>query len=122
MLISDKRKIKDIQDEFSKKFNFLKIKFYKHPHRAYQGSESREEWNSQLSLGEIRKDKNGEDFQVEGSMSIKDFEGQMSKSFGLNVQVFRASTNDVWLQTIATDHWTLSESNEKAARLISKEN
>ena len=119
MIISDNKKIKEVQKEFSNKYPFLKIKFYKHAHGVNQGSQASEEWNNELTLGEIRRNTEVKDFTISDDMRIKDFEGQMENDFGLHVQVFRASTNNVWLQTIATDDWTLYDSNKKASALLS---
>jgi len=44
------------------------------------------------------------------TMSVTDFEQYMQAALGMEVQVFRRS-GKVWLQTIDTDDWTLTEQN-----------
>ena len=39
----------------------------------------------------------------------------MKEKYSLNIQVFRKSA-DIWLQTSATDHWTLEKQNGKGQR------
>ncbi len=45
-------------------------------------------------------------------MSVSELEQLFLTKYGLNAQVFRRSGN-LWLQTSATDHWTLAEQNRK---------
>lgn len=120
MLITDKKKIKEVQKEFSNKFPFLKIKFYKHPHSVRQGSKAAEEWSSDLTLGEIKSTAEGSEFSIADDMRIQEFETQLEENFGLHVQVFRASTNNVWLQTVATDEWTLLAANQKSEAMLAE--
>ena len=49
-------------------------------------------------------------------MKVAELENAFAKSFGFAVQVFRKSGN-VWLQTTATDDWTLEEQNLKATEI-----
>ncbi len=46
---------------------------------------------------------------------MADFEKMMLDKFMLNVQVSRKSA-DIWLQTSATDHWSLEKQNGKEQR------
>ncbi len=112
MKISDNRKIEELQKEFSKTYPNLSIKFYKRAHKVSQGSKPAEEWSEGLTIGEIRSKKEAVDFQIKGEMTIGELESKMAENMGLNVQVFRASTNNVWLQSTTTDDWTLLKANK----------
>jgi hypothetical protein len=45
-------------------------------------------------------------------MTVAELERLFVENFGLNAQVFRRS-GTLWLQTSATDNWTLAEQNRK---------
>ncbi len=113
MKISNERKIKDLQKEFSQQFPFLQIRFFKEPIDFGQMLKKNEELNPELSLGKIRMKKNVGIMPMSGDQKVGNFEQQFSKSYGLNVQVYRKSYSQ-WLQTWATDVWTLSEQNERS--------
>lgn len=112
MIINDKKKIKDVQTEFQKKFPYLKIQFYSKPHDTNQGSTVREQLPDEMTIGEVRTVHNEGDFAINEQMTVADFERDFAKKFGLNAQVFRKS-GDIWMQTTSTDNWTLAEQNRK---------
>jgi len=114
MIIADSSKIKDIQKEFSQQFPHLKLKFYKQAHQANEGSRAGSEWNNELTIAEIRSNQGTTDLKIDENMQVQELEGKFAKDLGLNVQVFRESTQGIWLQTVSTDHWTLKAQNEKA--------
>jgi hypothetical protein len=47
---------------------------------------------------------------------VSDLEHQFENDFGLYVQVFRKSGR-IWLETTATDNWTLEQQNEEGKSL-----
>ena len=112
MIITDKKKLQDIQKEFHQKFPYLKIEFYKGHHEAGQGSPIREQLNPNKTIGAVRKVHAEGDFSVNEELSVAQFEQTFSDLYGLNVQVFRKSGN-IWMQTTSTDSWTLGEQNRK---------
>ncbi|MCB0692400.1 MAG: hypothetical protein KDC16_12200, partial [Saprospiraceae bacterium] len=57
--------------------------------------------------------------KLNSELTVSDFEQMMEKDFGLHVQVFRRS-NQLWLQTSATDDWTLEVQNTKGLHSIQK--
>ncbi len=52
------------------------------------------------------------DFRIDSKLPVGEFEQKFLAKYGLNVQVFRKSGN-LWMQTTATDSWTLAEQNRK---------
>ena len=108
MLIRDDRTLRDMQEEFSEKFPFLKIEFYS----AKGEQEARKKLAPDRTVGEVRTIHNEGELSIHGNVKVRSLEASFSESFGLNVQVFRLSGN-LWLQTTSTDEWTLHEQNRK---------
>ena len=107
MVISDEKKLKDIQAEFSKKFPYLKIEFYAHEHASGEGSPEKEHLDLEQTVGEVRSIHNRGELSIDGHLKVKTLEKNFAEQYGLFVQVFRRS-GQLWLQTISTDEWTLT--------------
>ncbi len=114
MIITDKRKIQEIQDEFHAKFPNLKLEFYKGHHEAKEGSPARAKYDPDKTIGDIRTVHTDGDLSIDGHQKVSTLEKKFFDQYGLNVQVFRKSKG-IWLQTITTDEWTLAEQNRKGA-------
>ena len=112
MIITDDKKLKDIQVEFSKNFPHLKIEFYARRHAPGEGSPLAAQLNAEKTVGEIRSVHSEGDLSINGLQQVRTLEQHLLEKYGLNAQVFRKSGN-LWLQTSATDHWTLTEQNLK---------
>jgi hypothetical protein len=112
MIINDKRSLHSIQSEFTRNYPFLKIEFYKTAHMDCEGSTEKERWDSPKTIGEIRKKHNSGEMKIRDNMSVSELEKTLCDNFGLYAQVFRRS-GSIWLQTTASDHWTLEEQNRK---------
>ncbi|MCB9317858.1 MAG: hypothetical protein H6570_01135 [Lewinellaceae bacterium] len=112
MWIKDDIAIQEIKQAFSKKFPGLKIEFYKEHHEAGEGSPQKAIIDDRVMIGDIRSNHEEGDLEIQGDMPVKKLETIFDHQYGLHVQVFRKSRN-LWLQTTATDHWTLKEQNEK---------
>lgn len=112
MLISDNKKIRDIQVEFHQQFPHLKLEFYSQHHERGEGSSVIFKLGDQKTIGEVRTRHEEGDFQIDGTLSVEALENLFWEKFGLNVQVFRKS-GAMWMQTTSTDQWTLYEQNRK---------
>ncbi len=112
MIISDDKRLRDIKEEFHRKFTHLKIEFYAAEHRRGQGSYQSDQLDAELTIGHVRTLHNEGDLRIDPQMSVGEFEQKFHDKYGLNVQVFRKSGN-LWMQTTATDSWTLAEQNRK---------
>lgn len=112
MIINDDQKIETIQKEFQSKFEFLKLEFYKKPHATGEGNSNKEMLNPQQKIGDIRSNHNTGNLVIHGDMTVNELEKELYRRYDLNVQVFRLSGN-LWLQTTATDEWTLKKQNEE---------
>ncbi len=112
MLITDKATIAEIQESFSSHFPNLKIEFYKKDHELGEGSVEKEKWPQEKNIGQIRNTHQNGDLRINGHLKVATLEKLFHDEYGLNVQVFRKS-GSAWLQTTATDEWTLSEQNSR---------
>lgn len=112
MRIRDDIKLAALQSEFHTRFPYLKIEFYAEPHREGMGSaESTRLYPEQL-VGEVRTSGATGFFKLDAEQRTTDFEEMLQAVYGLNVQVFRRSRGR-WLQTWATDTWSLGEQNRR---------
>jgi len=116
LLIDKSKKLSSIQNEFQKQFPFLKIEFYKEAHALGKGSPNKSTLNNDLTIADVQKNSLTGTIIVNGLLKVSELETAFEKTFGLAVQVFRKSGN-VWLQTTATDDWTLAEQNLKAMEI-----
>jgi hypothetical protein len=112
MQISDRKKLKDIQQEFNEKFPYLKLEFYEGKHQSGMPSPPGNQLDPELTLGQARKLHSEGDLSIDGHLKVATLEDRFWEVYGLNVQVFRLSGN-LWLQTSTTDQWTLTEQNRK---------
>jgi hypothetical protein len=111
--ITDEKTIERVQQEFREQFPYLKIEFYEAEHSTGQGSPEALRVHVEKTIGEVRlKHENGH-LNIRGNLKVSALEQAFHDTFGLNVQVFRKS-GSLWLQTTATDDWTLREQNETA--------
>lgn len=107
--------IQNIFDQFTTQFPYLKVEFYRNAHINGQGSKSVDQIPHSTMLSEVNPDIKEIEWMVDDEMTVADFESKMEQEYNLHVQVFRKS-NDIWLQTSATDSWTLSKQNGKGQR------
>jgi len=112
MKINAHKKLKEIQEEFQEKFPYLKIEFYAGHHTAGEGSPVKEALDPQLTIEEVRTVRKEGNLFIRGDMEVETVEQKFYEEYGLNVQVFRRS-GKLWMQTSATDQWTLDKQNRK---------
>ena len=112
MIINDNQTIREIQEAFSQMFPGLKIEFYSAEHGKKEGSHANTQYHSDETIGNIRQVDNTADINIDPEMSVGSLEQAFHDLLGLNAQIFRRS-NQLWLQTSATDSWSLKEQNRK---------
>ncbi len=113
--ISDRQTIAKVQDLFNTRFSFLKLEFFSKPHGVNQGSEKKYMHHA-TTLSQCRNRNTSGKLHIDPAMSVGQLEQEFYNQFGLSVQVFRKSGR-VWLETIATDDWTLEEQNAEGESL-----
>ncbi len=111
--INDTDTIEAIKARFTDHFPYLKLEFYAKEHESGEGSTNDSIIPSTAHLSEIRSVHNSGELSIHGNQKVSTLEQAFHDHYGLNVQVFRRS-GDIWLQTTATDDWTLSEQNQTA--------
>lgn len=119
IIIKDQSTVKDIQKEFQQHYPFLNIEFYRHEHQAGEGNSNLTKVDSKETLGQIRTKHNTGELSIHGNLKVSTLESKFHDIYGLNAQVFRKS-GELWLQTTATDEWTLSEQNNTAMEHANK--
>ncbi len=113
LIINDTISIFEIQDQFSKKYPFLKIEFFSQPHDIHVGSRKENLIPANLQLKDCRKKHNEGTIELEPETTVAQLEKQFQEIFGLYIQVFRKSGN-VWIETTVTDDWTFAKQNDEA--------
>ena len=114
MTIKHTDTIKSVQEQFSTSYPYLKLQFYKKPHKDHDGSLKKDEVNGDVNISELSGKTDDVTVSIESSVSVSELESTFEERAGLHVQVFRKS-GDAWLQTSATDHWSLAKHQERAA-------
>ena len=110
--IKSQKKIAELQQIFNEEFPYLKIEFFTEPHLKGKATSNKYLVSKLKSLGEFAGvDKTGS-IEISGSMKVSELEKIFSVRYGLYVQVYRRS-GKIWLETTATDDWTLDTQNEE---------
>ena len=104
--------LRNIQNDFSKQYPFLKLEFYKCSHPDGTGSPESERLSAQLPLEEATAFHCPGIIDVSPLRTVAAIEHDFLKLLGLSVQVFRRS-GKLWIETTGTDHWSLQEQNAK---------
>ncbi len=114
IIISNDKTLGDIKAAFQSKFPHLKLEFYDHKHQEGEGTPQRYLLDDTLKVAEARKKKTEGELSIHGNQKTNTLEMRFQELYGLNVQVFRKS-GKLWLQTTATDDWTLAHQESMAA-------
>ena len=114
--IQNTQSLQYIQNQFTAVFPFLKIEFFQKPHVNGVGSAKKYLLPVKTLVSAIRQRESSADIVIEPGMTVSQLEQMFQSELGLNVQVFRRSGN-LWLETTATDSWTLGYQNEQGKRI-----
>ncbi|HOZ82115.1 MAG TPA: hypothetical protein PLU85_04060 [Bacteroidia bacterium] len=108
--------ILDFQKKFNRIYPFLKIEFFEKAHIAKQGSHKKEMIASNMLFRGLIGRGKSHIINFNDDFSISDFEMLLNDQCRLYAQVFRKS-GKIWLETSATDYWTLEQQNEEGKSL-----
>lgn len=108
--ISPDQSLKSISAAFSHKFPFLKLHFFSQQHEPGTLTPNEFAFDKSLTISEITGLDHSETLSIDGHTQVRTFEQRFQELFGIGIQVMRHSGN-IWLQTSATDEWTLSKQN-----------
>jgi hypothetical protein len=116
ILISGSRTIRDVQQEFSKEFPFLKLEFFDAPHTKDIALPKSKMYAQDKKLSAIRKLHIEGEVSVNANETVYSLENKLWRRFGLSAQVFRKSGN-LWIETSLTDSWTLEQQNREGLEM-----
>jgi hypothetical protein len=111
MLINDKITIKELQQQFSSEFPYLKLEFFDIP-PTFDGLPKSNMYPNYKPLGHCRKIHNEGSIHITPGLAVQNLEETFWKKFGLSTEVFRKSGN-LWIETTLSDSWTLKRQNEE---------
>ena len=119
LIINPDQPVSNLQQQFSDSFPFLKIECFKSVHQKSGGSAKRKIHTPETHLRSCMHGNKYGSISISPILTVAQLEQHFQKEFGLNIQVFRKS-GKVWLETTATDFWTLQQQNDEG-RLSTKE-
>jgi hypothetical protein len=99
---------------FQKFFGMLRLDFYATTHDSGELSEDLEPLNVETKWSDLGLEQE-QKFSFDKTTSVAEFEA-MFRALGFGVQVMR-NAKGVWLQTSATDDWSLAEQQARAQEL-----
>lgn len=108
--------ISNLQRIFGEQFPFIKIEFFSQPHAKGKPTSAKLMIPANRTLSEIKTFSKEGELEVNPDMTVDQLEQTFENNFGLYVQVFRKSGR-IWLETTATDEWTLSRQNQEGREL-----
>lgn len=108
--------LESVQKQFNLGFPFLKIEFFTEPHSKGKPTSGKLMLSSKKQIRECTKANVDVVLDVEKDLTVFELEELFEDSFGLHIQVFRKSGR-IWLETTATDDWTLHYQNEEGKEL-----
>jgi len=117
MKINPELSIEALISEFSNQYPGLKMELYSQSHEEGENSAQSAIIDHQQKLGDVNPEIDSSDLMIDPQMTVAELEGKFKDIYGLNVQVFRRS-NQLWLQTSATDNWTLEVQNRKGLHSV----
>ncbi len=116
LVIDVKQTIDDIQKVFNTAFPFLKIEFFRESHLRGKPTRKNVLYEPSRNLHSIQMVNHSGQIIIKETMAVGDLEMMFEEKYGLHAQVFRKSGN-VWLETTATDDWSLKEQNDEGKHL-----
>lgn len=117
--INDDITLLSFQEEFSRLFPYLKIKFFTISNKSTGVFTRRLLDMCTRSFGEFRVSNGINEIIITPETTVSDLEKQLNSKFNLSAQVYRNSGR-IWLETNATDSWTLEEQNKQGEDLSAK--
>ena len=108
--------LENLQRSFNAEFPFLKLEFFTRPHDKGMPTEKQFLVNSKRTVDSCNPEFGETTVTIQTAMTVQELEKLFQDNLGLYVQVFRKS-GKVWLETTATDNWSLFKQNEEGQEL-----
>lgn len=110
-----------VQRSFSAAFPFLKLEFFNRPHDKGRPTEKQFMLNTKRTIDSCNPKLTDAMVMIPTAMTVQELESVFQERLGLYIQVFRKS-GGVWLETTATDDWSLFKQNEEGQELSVQNN
>ena len=111
--INDECTVKEIQYEFSKNYQYLKIEFYRKATEENSPFGFADAIPGTMSLQFIRSNHRAGKIVIEPHRKVSHLKQILNDEFGLNSMIFRKA-GSLWIETSLTNDWTLEKQNRAA--------
>jgi hypothetical protein len=108
--------LEQVQRSFNAEFPFLKLEFFTRPHEKGKPTEKQFMVNAKRTIDSCNPELKEATVSIPTAMTVQELEKVFQDELGLYIQVFRKS-GKVWLETTATDNWSLQKQNEEGQEL-----
>jgi hypothetical protein len=108
--------LEKVQESFNAEFPYLKLEFFTRPHEKGRPTEKQFMVNVKRTVDSCNPDLKDATVSIPTAMTVQELERVFQEELGLYIQVFRKS-GKVWLETTATDDWSLFKQNEEGHEL-----
>ena len=112
--------LEKVQESFNAEFPYLKLEFFTRPHEKGRPTEKQFMVNVK-SYATAWFRASTATVSIPTAMTVQELERVFQEELGLYIQVFRKS-GKVWLETTATDDWSLFKQNEEGQELSVRQN
>lgn len=108
--------LEQVQECFNAEFPYLKLEFFTRPHEKGKPTEKQFMVNVKRTVDSCNPNLRDATLTIPTAMTVQELEKVFQEELGLYIQVFRKS-GKVWLETTATDDWSLIKQNEDGQEL-----
>lgn len=112
--IKNKLRLRDVQREFSKYFQNLRLEFYNLPHEKYINAVFRTKLSPDTIVGYCRDIDREGSLVICGEERVHELERELSLCFGLHAQVYKQDGNKL-LDITSFENESLANQNRSAA-------
>ena len=105
-----------LQKSFNATFPYLKLEFFSRPHERGGPTEKQFMINPKRTVDSCNPALTKSFLTIPIEMTVHELESIFQNELGLYIQVFRKSGR-VWLETTATDSWSLQKQNTEGQEL-----
>lgn len=116
IILDSTQTIRSVQKQFNDIYSFLKLEFFKQAPISGAGNAKNKMFTYDMKISDIQNIRKSGEINASKETKVSELENQFESDFGLYVQVFRKSGR-IWLETTATDNWTLEQQNEEGKSL-----
>jgi hypothetical protein len=109
--VNDTTTLRDIQRTFNNFYPYLKLSFFRAPHKKYEASDENQLLFPDTALSSILRTHVSGVFEILPMYRVTDVEQEFQRRFGLAVQILIKERSQ-WRQTTGMDDFTLKELNE----------